>query len=1562
MIDADNKTLITLPQPVYITAAVGNLNSNPVNTETAKQAFAANSQANIIPASPNGEAYFSIASSSEDEEAKEKETRAIQEFQEMKIDYGFLDSSSPAMELIHSRLKILFPSLNIKQMPEVRVLAKHGLGVNAMVFENWNIILTPELIETVGFIEELDFVIMHEVFHLLNDDHVNSNKSEISSSVLNSIGYARKAEYKADAGAFHHLSQIEDSNPLGGVKLLERLKKENPKAWDLAHGNITDRILNLKTLTGLIELDSIEAKLTHKLLEDLTPIDTNLQKPLKALPKQAISSALLKEVPTSPREYDTWVQDVNDALKNVSIEALAYVVPRLYLDFVNHHDRKTMDEAGGKTIDPLSNAAIRYESSKAILKRVLSLIERKLDSELNHLDPESKALTKAFLLEVKFDIPAIKDPLFQSTHLRKNKEDLSSQVSVDFSKRAENFEKALVNTGINFTDKLVTILEQDTSLLSTSGKSLGFIENIMRISINNGLYDNEDSLDFTQFLKDTKRLLEAAQKHDEKFAFSSDEQQSISSRWTRILTYGILSKMDLEEDRKAECYQECLDAIKDFEQESKTDWSFTTSDFVDNKEAYAEIYPEYDQILQEIIGDKAEGFVETKIKRLVEIQQELKTLQLDPYLNDATSVRLMKELRSIFDSLPKTLTEQQIQPLLDNEDKGEDNYGTMANRFSDYSREQILKGYLNEIFHSEPESENANSENLLAKVHLAQILCDSSESYLDIVSGTEYTGLEINTVFEIADNLTHFSKDLEKVGIPKFQDSQLSIQDAAFETFCNEAFIVLLATLEKFDDKAQYFKLLEVFCKKMPFPLEIDNKAIREQFTRVLNKGIAFLDLEQGIQGKEMDLLLLSFIIVDPTVSRPIQSFVTDSITKNKNLQDTLQFCFEEFPLQNFTGSSQTFKTIVNKARTPEELELLINKVKERLDLQGSSLTRLGEASAYEGASQFIYERNESRVVKLLALLQSSHDETELKQLIVRQCSEGGDWDNKIQGKKYQPNPFVTPESTRNTIYRLQDIEKLFLLRKLLSGHKGVLETQTSRQQLLSGFLATYLTPPKEGEDTIASIVKEVLKEMMLITPGDELSLVLSSLLRDKIANPPKQLSSWREEAIKILEDCDRDKLRSRNPQANIKVTIKNDDPRIPGVQKLMGEQVNENEDIGVINYSPLLEAIGENNNAQSSLKFTPLQMTLEFARNFGAPGVRFLQLLGQAVDLPEDMQKEFSGVYDAIEGQNKLTAWQTIKRYSPEYASQIKELGNRIGGGSLFSVFEVILNNGTREVVRILNPNASYHTSIFIDIAKKAVNSLAKRNPQYALALPLVDLIEEWISKELQDQAFFDQDKEFAKWQDWKPSKKFGSSIRIPKSQETSNGSKIRREEFINGFNLTEIEKVSDPNKRKELIALAVQHYMAQIKGLGVLDIAKPSFVHSDISAGNLRIDDDMNLAILDRGMFLEFNLEDKLFLRNLASEQNPKAKAEIFLTWLQKLEGNSGKDLNPIRTAIYSKLDSDMELEKLGTSIMIEARKHGFKIPLKYTLLFKNLNALGQLSRKVGFKSLQEALVYTP
>jgi hypothetical protein len=374
------------------------------------------------------------------------------------------------------------------------------------------------------------------------------------------------------------------------------------------------------------------------------------------------------------------------------------------------------------------------------------------------------------------------------------------------------------------------------------------------------------------------------------------------------------------------------------------------------------------------------------------------------------------------------------------------------------------------------------------------------------------------------------------------------------------------------------------------------------------------------------------------------------------------------------------------------------------------------------------------------------------------------------------------------------------------------------------------------------------------------------------------------------------------------------------------------------------------------------LSFILDFSRNLQTPGTRALQLLGGIVELPKELEDEFLQVYDARKGQSKSSALGTIERALPEYANELHSM-RRIGGGALYSVFLVELANGGKEVVRVVNPNPEYHTKRIVLSMKAAQKQLEREDSRFEIGEHLINLVDEWITAELQDQTYEADDKAFReRWNHWTPSRKCPLSIYVPENY-ASGTLVVRREEFIPGKNFTELGSLmeTDGKLAKQVVALAAQHYIAQLSGSMMENLwASDLLLHSDISPGNLRIMDGGKVAILDRSMFLKFSRKDRMLLKSITDATTPQQRASAIVSGLAELqeEAVSKADVKKIAERVISSLKDETSLEGTMLKGLVAAQREGLKVPLRFQLLVKNLNSLRVMAEKVGFHDLRAAL----
>jgi len=365
-----------------------------------------------------------------------------------------------------------------------------------------------------------------------------------------------------------------------------------------------------------------------------------------------------------------------------------------------------------------------------------------------------------------------------------------------------------------------------------------------------------------------------------------------------------------------------------------------------------------------------------------------------------------------------------------------------------------------------------------------------------------------------------------------------------------------------------------------------------------------------------------------------------------------------------------------------------------------------------------------------------------------------------------------------------------------------------------------------------------------------------------------------------------------------------------------------------------------------SRIQYSPLEFIVEGAKNLGAPGVRFLQLLGQYIEVPEDFQREFSKVYDSVFGQSKLAAYILLEREWDSFKTEVKEIGDSVGGGSLMTVYEIFMNDGQKEVVKVLNPNVEYHTEESFEVIKTTIEALAREDKSYNTALQIIDDIKKWIINDINFENFLEKDRQFYENNNgFTNGNKY--SIKVPQSNGIENKF-YKREEYIDGINLTRPDELAAKgHDLKGIVSVIASDYMSQIAS---------GLVHSDVHPGNYRITEDNLVAILDRNYVLELDPEDMMLLYGLATSKDTENKLNTLISYLSHYNERITLDF---RGQLGQIMDTESGMEQLS-SVVRYIRKSKMNLPLKISLMIKNMMALNSLSKSVGFKDVYDALDY--
>ncbi|MFQ5953239.1 MAG: hypothetical protein ACE5JK_07550, partial [Candidatus Omnitrophota bacterium] len=144
-------------------------------------------------------------------------------------------------------------------------------------------------------------------------------------------------------------------------------------------------------------------------------------------------------------------------------------------------------------------------------------------------------------------------------------------------------------------------------------------------------------------------------------------------------------------------------------------------------------------------------------------------------------------------------------------------------------------------------------------------------------------------------------------------------------------------------------------------------------------------------------------------------------------------------------------------------------------------------------------------------------------------------------------------------------------------------------------------------------------------------------------------------------------------------------------------------------------------------------------------------------------------------------------------------------------------------------------------------------------------------------------------------------------------------------------------------------------------------SLVHSDVHLGNFKVTKEGNVAILDRSLYLKLSQRDRQLFWDLIKDGSARGCLEIFLNYLSEMEENKKLRKKGTRDKLLKSLAKSLSgdgknLEDLILDILVQLKRSNVNVPLRITLLVKNLQVLNKWTKKAGFESLQEALLYKP
>lgn len=588
---------------------------------------------------------------------------------------------------------------------------------------------------------------------------------------------------------------------------------------------------------------------------------------------------------------------------------------------------------------------------------------------------------------------------------------------------------------------------------------------------------------------------------------------------------------------------------------------------------------------------------------------------------------------------------------------------------------------------------------------------------------------------------------------------------------------------------------------------------------------------------------------------------------------------------------------------------------------------------------------------------------------------------------------FVPFERFVDSFYqKLGQTEVDILLRKMLISRKGVLMTPQGRDRLHNILMNQISAGPQDAN--LRNLIDQIVGNGLDVVDPAKLYQPLASILRERMFMAPSQPGS-NQGAVEYVWKKYTDGLNSyleiiRDSVSRAKTTYKRNQSqdKYREAQQYVRQHMPTQEDMGrVIAFNPLssrqglsdtLNAIERAKDRVTALvglpergvkmeQLEPIEVVLEFSRNMGAVGVRFLQLLGQYVDIPDRYQAKFDEVYDQVRGQLKYTAYLTLRREatkegaSPALQSfwkNMNSLGPKDAGGSVMTVYRAQMNDGSEKIVKVLNPNAELLIRSYIADMKAVIAKMQeqKPSPTYELTAILILDLEEWLVEDINTTSYEQNNAVFeATNNGFVVQTTSGQQITVASPETTQTGTKyIKIEQLVDGRNLSDLLRVGE-QAAKPYVEATIASFKHQTETPAEDGEAR---VHSDVHIGNVRIGNDGKLYWIDRGYYLEMSTQEVAIIKPLLEGQFDPMIGMQAIGYLLGLPENQALSAQLDMNQLFGDIiGSVIEAKGKGQSnlmvtnnVLLTLKGRGIHIPIRFSLFFKNVRAQAKMAERVG------------
>lgn len=703
--------------------------------------------------------------------------------------------------------------------------------------------------------------------------------------------------------------------------------------------------------------------------------------------------------------------------------------------------------------------------------------------------------------------------------------------------------------------------------------------------------------------------------------------------------------------------------------------------------------------------------------------------------------------------------------------------------------------------------------------------------------------------------------------------------------------------------------------------------------------------------GRSVDrqiLLRLSSHFYDPmTRSRVVRAVVDRELTACVlSVREKIDLLWKNPHVRTVPLGRTRERVVDEDVQSPEDLDYLRECIIKQAD-QVIAPEHMGVYALLERL-----ERKKDAFEFFRIAYEYSHNDEEARReifLLIRQ-----DW--MEEGYNYRDEyALLRTESILQNLEASDEVMKHAFIRKILIGEKGLLHEARTRRKLFEYLLHSGVNLAASSPELV-HVVDEVLDVAAKCAETDVLFMALAPFLQERLFLPAKKRAPWSSilqgvyGSKHVVKSTLADLEFLRNIQRGGGNVTSDDRKRIPIDQRLR----------------MAVEKIGVDLSPEVRAEELPTLETLvvRIAESIGANGVRFLQVLGQYVeDLPPHLEQGFQNANDNVRGQAKLTAYETLKRRAPEL--RVARMGKRLGGGSLMSPYDADVMDPSsetgvvHEALKVIAPNVGYLSDTVEATIFRIVDGLIERDAErYEPAKRALQDISGWIRADIGDTRYFDLDPDFRRRHSGFHVPGLRYDLYIPQSRVVAGDAKapankyVKREEKIEGITLNKLFTESRGHNLKHVMAMIAKVFAQQLV-VGVM--------HSDIHPGNYMVFNREGkdwIAMIDRSLYLELNQQDQALVLGLTQDGvTTKERGDALKAYFEQL-GQTQEE------SFWDSLAKIMEGAgpKGIHKVMARLRRKGYEIPLKLTLLLKNVASLQRMCQRAGFASFREALGYLP